>query len=804
MSRSIHSPMARWFALGCCLLLYGTLGCRRSTYSSSSQSAPASGSEVLERMLAAYRQAETYQDGGQVRLSFKRQQPKQGDDAEVNQSWDYSVALERPNKLRMHVYQAVAVCDGKQLHATLDFEQVAGQVLTRSAPEKMKSSDVYGSDPLLAGVLHEGGAAGPPVVLSFLLDDAALAPVLEGAGKPKLLAPEKIDDRSCYRVEVERPDGRLVFWVDQKSYVLRRLEYPTKDFAKSVEEQEGPVSDLALVVELTGAQLDGEIDRAAFEFEAPEGARLVEQFVTAPPLLGQPIAEFKFVGLDGQEVTRESLLGKVVVLDFWATWCEPCLKSLPNLQKAADRYRENDQVAFLAVSVDAEDVKNEQVADALAKIGVTLPVARDAHQLAPAAFLIEALPTTVLLGPDGKVQDFEAAYNPDLAEQLGVKIEKLLAGQNIYEETLAQYAHAGGEAAPDAQPGAPAQPPVTVEIAPRSEPSHVTLASAWTCRELAQPGNLLSVTEADGRGRLFALDGWRTVVELGADGQPLAKHELDLPKQPDEAVVSFLRTGLDADGARYFVGTANSVQQLFVFDADWKRLLAYPATGHPGITDVQVADLNGDGKVELCIGYWGPEGVECVAFDGTRLWQNKSLENTLRLAAGAGADGKPRLLATNLQGRVVPIDADGKEQPPLEAGKRFVELVFAADLDADGRAELCGIGPVKAEAAGPVRHNAVIGISPAGEEQWHYDLPPGLPANGALEYVTSGNLLDPSAAQWVVAGADGSIHLLAADGKLIDRFNFGSAISGIAVARFDAQPALVVAGANGIEAFGVK
>lgn len=795
MSRILQLPMACRWAVACCLLACGALGCRRPAYGTAS--APASASEVLERMLEAYRQADSYQDGGQVRLSFVRTKPKPGVEAEVKQSWDYSIALQRPNKLRMHVYQAVAVCDGKQLHATLDLEQVAGQVLTLPSPEKLQTSaDVYGSDPLLRQALSEGGAAGPPVVLSFLLDDAALDAVLEGASKPTMLPPEKIEGQSCHRVEVERPDGRLVFWVDQKSFVLRRLEYPTKEFAKSVEEQEGPVSDLSLVVELAGAQLDGKIDAAAFEFEAPAGARLVEHFITPPALLGRQIGEFKFVGLDGQEVTRESLAGKVAVLDFWATWCEPCLKSLPNLQKAADRYRGNDKVTFLAVSVDNDDVTNEQVAETFSKAGLTMSLARDPHQAAPSAFLIEGLPTTVLLSPDGTVQDFEAAYNPDLADQLAVKIEKLLAGQNLFEETLAQYALAGGEPAPGEQPAAP------VEIAPRSEPRHIKLSPAWTCRDLAQPGNLLAVTEADGRGRLFALDGWRTVVELAADGKPLAKHPLDLPKQPDEAVVSFLRTGVDADGTRYFAGTANSVQQLFVFDADWKRLLDYPKSSHPGITDVQWADLDGDGKVELYVGYWGPEGVECVTLDGTRLWKNASFENTLRLAAAsANAEGQRKLLATNLNGRIVPIGADGKDHPPLEAGKRFIELIFAADLDGDGQPELCGIGPAKAENGGPLRRNAVIGISPAGEELWHYDLPPGLPANGALEYVTSGDLLGRAAGQWVIAGSDGSIHVLAADGELIDRFNTGSAISGIAVARLDGQPVLVVASQKGVEAW---
>ena len=89
-----------------------------------------SAAEVLEKMLAAYREADSYQDSGQVKLHFqrtgakgdsakentraKRGQPD-GTDKTVDQTWDYSIAFERPNRLRMHIYQAVAVSDGKKL-----------------------------------------------------------------------------------------------------------------------------------------------------------------------------------------------------------------------------------------------------------------------------------------------------------------------------------------------------------------------------------------------------------------------------------------------------------------------------------------------------------------------------------------------------------------------------------------------------------------------------------------------------------------------------------------------------------------
>ena len=750
-----------------------------------------SAGEVLERMVTAYHEARSYQDDAQVRLHFK----KQGDDKKnaVDQEWDYSIAFARPNKLRMHVYQAVVVCDGKTLHSALNLDEVRGQILEVTAPEKLTSQNVFDADPLLGQILTQGGAAGPPVILPLLLEEAALDPVLEGAEKPTLLPPEKTDGENCYRVNIKRPDGRLVFWIDQKNFVLRRIEYPTDEFAKGVEEKEGGIRELSLTVDFTGAKLNADIESTAFKFELSAGARLVQQFIVPPPLLGQRVADFTFRGLDGREITRESLSGKVAVVDFWATWCEPCMKSLPNLQQVADRYGDSDKIVFLAVSVDNNEVTDDAVRQKFAETKLSLPIARDPNIAARDAFLVESLPTMAVLGPDGMVQDYENVFDPDLAETLPPKLEKLLAGENIFEEALRQYAApapSGGQA--DTQVAA-------AEIAERSEPEKLAMSSLWTCRDVSSPGNVLAVT--DGEGRIFVLDNWQTVVELDAEGTVLERHQLDLPKQPEEAVVSFLRTAVDGQGRRYFAGSANGVQQLFIFDADWKRILAFPSDGtHPGITDVQLADLDGDGSLEINVGFWGPAGVRSVSFDGQRRWTSKSCENVLRLATLLrDAAGKAELLATTAVGSLVPLDARGREQKPWLAGKRFLQLVFAADLDGDGASEICAIGPSKTGDEIQPGDNSVFGLSPTGEVLWQYELPSGVPANGALEFVSFGNLVGDTG-QWVIAGPDGSIHILSSDGDVIDRFNTGVALSGLAVAPFEGQSALILSSPEGVEA----
>lgn len=750
-----------------------------------------SAAEVLERMVATYHEARSYQDDARVRLHFKKQ--GDGPNNVIDQKWDYSVAFARPNKLRLHVYQSVVICDGQKLHAVLNLDEVRGQILEASAPEKLTQQNVFDADPLLSQVLSQGGAAGPPLVLPLLLEEAALDPVLEGAEKPAFLPPEKAEGETCYRVEVKRPDGRLVFWIDEKNFVLRRIEYPTDEFRKGVEEKEGPVSELALAVDFTGVKLNAEIEPAAFAFEVPQGGSIVQQFMVPPPLLGQRIAEFRFRGLDGEEITRDSIAGKIAVIDFWATWCEPCLKSLPNLQRVAQRFADNDKIVFLAVSVDNDEVADAAVREKFAEADLSLPLSRDPNLAARDVFAVESLPTMVVLDAEGVVQDYENVFDPDLAESLPPKLDKLLAGKSIFEETLRQYS----TPAPSAT--ATEAPVTAAAVAMASQPDKLRMTTHWNCRELSSPGNVLAIAGSD--EPVLVLDNWQTVVALDAAGGIAARHKLDLPKQPEEAVISFLRTAVDAQGRRYYVGSANGVQQLLLFDADWKRLFAFPTEGtHPGITDVQFADLDGDGRPEINVGFWGPAGVQSVSLDGQRCWQNKSCENVLRLATmvQSGATGN-ELLATTALGNVVPIDAAGKEAKPLGGGKRFVQLVFTADLNGDGESEICAIGPSKTGEQLQPGQNAALGLSAAGEILWQYDLPEGLPANGALEFVTSGNLVS-DVGQWVIAGADGSIHILSADGTLIDRFNSGVALSGLAVADLSGQPALILASPEGVEA----
>jgi hypothetical protein len=340
------------------------------------------------------------------------------------------------------------------------------------------------------------------------------------------------------------------------------------------------------------------------------------------------------------------------------------------------------------------------------------------------------------------------------------------------------------------------------DIAPPSELAVLQKTQLWSCSQLKRPGNILAIGNDSPSDRLFVLDGSLNVAEIGDEGRMSGRHRLELPYRDDSAVV-FLRTAIDADGNRYLLGSKIGVQQVHLFDADWKRLLSFPEAGnHAGISDATLADLDGDGKLEMQVGYLTAVGVHCVALDGERVWRNRDAENQPRLGVtGPDRDGRRRLLAA--QGVVLPIDSAGRAQSPITLSDTFVRLIFTADLDGDEVLEWCAIAQ-KSPAPGKPAADVALGLTPDGTELWTYPLPAGAHHHPALEMVAAGNLLGGQVGQWVIAGADGSIHILSIDGEPIDRFDYGAAVSGMAIAKIKGRPALVIATDDSVEAWRFK
>ena len=140
--------------------------------------------------------------------------------------------------------------------------------------------------------------------------------------------------------------------------------------------------------------------------------------------VGDTVPSFKARSIDGtKSVAVEDFRGKVVLIDFWASWCPPCLKSLPKYNELRREIGTSD-FEIVAVNVDenTEDAKKF-----LAKHPVSYPIAKDPKGVLPGVFGVKAMPTSYLIDKNGVVKYVHAAFKEGDIEKLRVEIEKLIA-----------------------------------------------------------------------------------------------------------------------------------------------------------------------------------------------------------------------------------------------------------------------------------------------------------------------------------------------------------------------------------------
>lgn len=118
------------------------------------------------------------------------------------------------------------------------------------------------------------------------------------------------------------------------------------------------------------------------------------------PAAVAPAEEFLLQDLSGKTVKFSSLKNKVVFLNFWATWCPPCVAEMPGIQSLYDKLKGNKNIVFLMVSLDQNGT--EKVKNFIAKKSFTMPVYLPASNI-PEAFQTQSIPTTFILGKDGKI-----------------------------------------------------------------------------------------------------------------------------------------------------------------------------------------------------------------------------------------------------------------------------------------------------------------------------------------------------------------------------------------------------------------
>jgi thiol-disulfide isomerase/thioredoxin len=176
----------------------------------------------------------------------------------------------------------------------------------------------------------------------------------------------------------------------------------------------------------TSLRFNIDLPDSVFAFNPPTGAKQTEDWtlpgIDKPDVIGQPAPDLKAQSIHGDQIDLHALRGKVVMLDFWTTWCIPCKREVPVLEKLHTEFHDSG-LELVSINVDDEQAA---VRDFVKSMGVPYPVVPlgSSHDLVT-TLSVNAFPTVVLIDREGKIVSYEVgargepAMRADLAK-LGI------------------------------------------------------------------------------------------------------------------------------------------------------------------------------------------------------------------------------------------------------------------------------------------------------------------------------------------------------------------------------------------------
>lgn len=353
---------------------------------------------------------------------------KQGGQVVQSDSTDYRFALERPQRLALVVTKGEGVSvinDGKQFY---EYAAALGKYqLADAAPATY-------ADLLQSKVLRFANFGQGLGILGEALKSADAAAFLATFTSPQLVGVEEVDGAKAQHVRLVQEAMPVDLWFSADS---SRLVKFVPDLAAGLAAKGNvlpPGVELTLSVSFKNWTYDAPLPADALKISPPSDAELVDDLFAQPPhkLLGQQAPAFDTTDLDGHPLKSASLAGKVVMLDFWATWCGPCVQALPKVGETATKYKDKG-VVFYAVNQGEEA---SIIKEFLAAQKLSVPVAMDVDGKLGAAYGVEGIPQTVIIDKNGKVQVVHVGAGPDIGNELVKDLDAVLAGKDLAAEKL--------------------------------------------------------------------------------------------------------------------------------------------------------------------------------------------------------------------------------------------------------------------------------------------------------------------------------------------------------------------------------
>ena len=775
-----------------CLALFLACGCQSSEKPPGKDNPQVSGPaekgtsdsarQVLEKMVAAYQAAECYQDRGEVTLRYRLLGSVHEDRAQLVTRWS------SPGHLYMRCYQMEIACQDGQLSARMydkGTDDLDGQLLSRPIAEELSLEDLFSDDSLLIDMLY-AGRVGVPLSAVLLADPGFLAGQMGEQTQLELLEEKSLREKRCYRLKIITEKTPMVLWIDKQRLLLLRQEFPASIFAADL--QDDPrVSEVSLQVDFHEAEFPETLAESRFQVKRPVNARTVGRFVLPPPppatdLHGRRPGRFELVDADDNVVTRDSLRGRITLL-LWCKADESCRKAVGHLAQVASEWTAAEDPQAFAVFVDLEETPTEALAARLQQWKVSIPLLRDLDGLAGEALQIQFAPTLVVLNAEGTVQAFLPALDDEQLGKLEAIVSELRAGkdlaalfqqtqQSLQEEYQQDLLEAAQQAA------------ANFDVAEPAQPERFMVEQEWVFEAANAAGNML-LLPADKQGfEVLVLDNGKAVIQLDGAGKRVATHPLPTRDGTDFMI---LRTATSREGGRSFAAMTPGAQQVIVFDADWQQQLAYPdlEQHHDGISQVVLTDLEDDGQLELYVAFWGLAGVHRVEMDGERQWGFRRVSNVISLVASPRNDvGWQKLLLTDQQGQLFQLNQFGNADPAIDTDGIPLHHLFSGNPGMEAITRFCALSSTRSQ--------VLVGLDAQLRTRWRYPVSLGTFAT-QVEMVTSAPLSSPEGGIWLVAAANGIVHMVADDGSFADKFAVGERITGISAGRFAEQTWVLIA-----------